>query len=114
MNSFTNATSLYNHSEPILQYPESGTCSLLTGNDRENITVDIYQPCCTNASAITYERSTCLCDPDSSCDACLSQHAEEFKLIAAVCNTNGAGSTTVLGISVLLLATAPSILQILL
>ncbi|KAI0156957.1 hypothetical protein GGR57DRAFT_75559 [Xylariaceae sp. FL1272] len=114
MNSFSNTTTLYNHSEPILEYPTSGMCSLLTGNDRDNITSDIYQPCCTNASAVSYERSACICEEDHSCDTCLAQHAQEFKLIAAVCNKNGANSRTGLGIGILLLAFAPSVLQMVL
>lgn len=116
MNSFSNSTNLYNHSEPILQFPESGKCSLLTGNDRDNITLSIFQPCCTNATAIAWERSTCTCN--ESCETCLAQHAEEFKLISAVCNTqssSGARSkTTVTGTGVLLLAVAPLIIQTLL
>ena len=114
-NSFTNATSLYNHSEPILSYPPPGSCSLLTGNAKENITAGIYQPCCTNATAVTYERSECVCALDEGCETCIFQNREDFKLIAAVCNkdANGAGSLRVLGLSVLALAIAPSILQVL-
>lgn len=117
MNSFSNSTNLYNHSEPILQYPASGMCTLLTGNDRDNITNTIYQPCCTNATAVGYERSTCNCDSDEGCETCLVQHAEDFKLISAVCNTeksSGGSFQSVTGTGMLLLAVSPLILQMLL
>ncbi|KAI1871906.1 hypothetical protein JX265_005892 [Neoarthrinium moseri] len=87
MNSFANTSGLYNHSEPILPTPSPGTCSLLTGLERENITANIFQPCCSKASPSGFEHSKCTCD-GNSCETCIVQHAEEFKLISAQCNTN--------------------------
>ena len=58
MNSLSNFTTLYNHSEPILSLPDSGKCSLLTGIEKGNLTADVFQPCCSEAAPVGFERST--------------------------------------------------------
>lgn len=91
MNSFVNETQLFNHTEPILSFPDKGSCSLLTGFEKSNITANanVFQPCCSEAKSVGEERATCTCERDS-CDTCLVQHQEDFRLIAAVCNTSAA------------------------
>ncbi|KAK0386832.1 hypothetical protein NLU13_5145 [Sarocladium strictum] len=91
MNSCNNETNFFDHAEPILSIPEAGSCSLLTGYERSNITANanIFQPCCSEAKPVGEERATCTCKLDS-CDTCLAQHKEDFLLVAAVCNQESA------------------------
>lgn len=91
MDNCNNETSFFNHAEPILSIPDSGSCSLLTTHERSNITANanIFQPCCSDAEPVGEERATCVCKLDS-CDTCFAQHKEDFRLIAAVCNKESA------------------------
>ncbi|KAK0100188.1 hypothetical protein ONS95_008526 [Cadophora gregata] len=88
MNSLANlTTTLYNHTEPILSLPSSGTCSLLTGIERAKITPNIFQPCCSDAAPVGFERSSC--KAENGWETCFAQHREEFRLVAAVCSADG-------------------------
>lgn len=87
MNPFANSTNHFNHSEPILAAPTSGTCSLLAGFEKDNITRNLFQPCCSSAVAVGYERSTC--KSETGWETCFGQHREDSSLIAAVCSTSG-------------------------
>ncbi|KAL5325453.1 hypothetical protein ACEPPN_006578 [Leptodophora sp. 'Broadleaf-Isolate-01'] len=81
MNPFANSTNHFNHSEPILAAPTSGTCSLLAGFEKDNITRNLFQPCCSSAVAVGYERSTC--KSETGWETCFGQHREDSSLIAA-------------------------------
>lgn len=87
----SNNNTFLNPNEPILSIPDPGTCSLLTGYEKSNITsnANLFQPCCSEAKPVGEERATCTCELDS-CDTCFVQHKEDFLLVAAVCNKESA------------------------